>query len=123
MLSPNSIGRWVTMNGNRVFIDSDGEVRFAAYFNAKRSREKYQKHVKDKKEFGDITIEQYVYNATKLSWKTEDVETLKTSDGKEYKYDLKENELLVIKDNRVLTYFKPECGVDYWERQKLKYKK
>lgn len=113
-------GRWVTISGRRVFISNDGEVTNPVYFNAKRSREKYKKH---RKEFGKISIEQYVKRAYDLSnRKSKDIKEIKLKDGRHYKYDTKTNEFLLVENNRVTTFFKPASGTAYWERKLKEYK-
>lgn len=120
-----STGRWVTIQGRRVFISRDGFSSTPAYFNARRSREKYQKHSRDKgmrKHFGKITYEQYVSNAVNLSSRTDGVEEMKLKDGRHYKYDAKTNEFLLVVKNRIITYFSPDDESAYWRRKQKEYK-
>ncbi len=119
MMITTETGRWVTIGGRRVYISSDGEATIPAYFKAKRSRIKYEKH---RKEFGNITLKEYVARAVSLSTKIEGVEQMKLTDGRHYKYDPKSNEFLLVENNRITTFFKPKLGKRYWEIQQNKYK-
>lgn len=113
------MSRWVTISGRRVFIDDGGSVIDGIYFNAKRSREKFQKHGK---EFEDsTTLQDYIQKAYSL-FDRRGVNELKLTDGRHYKYDQSTNEFLLVENNRVTTFFRPKLGMRYWELKQQEYK-
>jgi len=74
----------------------------------------YEKH---KGEFGDIAEAEYLDRANQLYHEalSNDVEQIMRSDESIAKYKFSTNEFLVVtKDGKIRTYFKPEKGSDYW---------
>lgn len=74
----------------------------------------YEKH---QGEFGDITETEYLNRANQLYREalSDDVEQIMRSDESISKYKFSTNEFLVVtKDGKIRTYFKPEKGSDYW---------
>lgn len=74
----------------------------------------YEKH---QGEFGDITETEYLDRANQLYREalSDDVEQIMRSDESISKYKFSTNEFLVVtKDGKIRTYFKPEKGSDYW---------
>ena len=74
----------------------------------------YEKH---QGEFGDITEMEYLDRANQLYREalSDDVEQIMRSDESISKYKFSTNEFLVVtKDGKIRTYFKPEKGSDYW---------
>ncbi|MBR1849655.1 MAG: hypothetical protein IJ791_10550 [Lachnospiraceae bacterium] len=81
--------------------------------------EHYQKHVLDQEEFGDISVEDYLYFAQELMTVVEGEDTLmKEIDGETLYYDPETNEFGVLSaDGYIRTFFKPSDGQAYFERQ------
>lgn len=74
----------------------------------------YEKH---QGEFGDITEAEYLDKANQLYREalSDDVEQIMRSDESISKYKFSTNEFLVVtKDGKIRTYFKPVDGADYW---------
>ncbi|MBR4092412.1 MAG: hypothetical protein IKK32_00900 [Oscillospiraceae bacterium] len=85
-----------------------------------RSEKQYVSHYeKHGHEFGDITIEEYLHMANDLI--NSDSDTLHTKiskDGDYLFYDEATNEFLVLSDDGYIrTFFKPNAGIDYYNRQ------
>lgn len=85
-----------------------------------RSEKQYVDHFKKHgHEFGDITIEEYLQMANDLI--NSDSDTLHTKiskDGDYVFYDEATNEFLVLSDDGYIrTFFKPNAGIDYYNRQ------
>lgn len=78
----------------------------------------YQRHVsKHLAEYGDISEEEYINRARKLlqSPASDDILSLKRSDGSVSKYRISTNEFVVgTKDGHIRTAFKPKDKMDYW---------
>jgi pyocin large subunit-like protein len=81
----------------------------------------YEKHVLERKEFGDISIEEYLGSAQKLVTSDAGGDILRKtrkSDGEIVHYNRATNEFAVTdKDGNIKTYFKPEEGEDYYRKQ------
>ena len=74
----------------------------------------YEKH---QEEFGGITETEYLEKANQFLREplSEDVEQLERSDGSISRYKFSTNEFLVVtKEGKLRTYFKPTGGVAYW---------
>jgi pyocin large subunit-like protein len=71
-----------------------------------------------KKEFGNITKEQYYEQAFNLSLKDADGKTIfrkALSNGRMATYNKNTNELVILHDGvEIGTYFKPSRGIDYF---------
>lgn len=80
--------------------------------------ESMQKHyVKHGEEYGDISIESYLSLANELANMpvSDDVEKIVRSDGSTAIYRFSTNDFLVVtKDGRIRTFFKPKNGKEYW---------
>lgn len=78
----------------------------------------YQRHVsKHLAEYGGISEEEYINRARKLlqSPASDDILSLKRSDGSVSKYRISTNEFVVgTKDGHIRTAFKPKDKMDYW---------
>lgn len=76
----------------------------------------YKKH---KGEFGDITKEEYLKGANDLiNSSGDDILTKVRNNGDELFYNTKTNEFVVkTKDGFLRTYFKPQDGLSYFNRQ------
>ncbi len=77
----------------------------------------YEKHGA---EFGDITQDEYLALANELINAKGDNILHKTEkeDGDYLYYNTETNEFLVLStDGYIRTFFKPDAGIDYWERQ------
>lgn len=78
----------------------------------------YQRHVsKHLSEYGGISEEEYINRARKLlqSPVSDDILSLKRSDGSVSKYRISTNEFVVgTKDGHIRTAFKPKDKMDYW---------
>lgn len=78
----------------------------------------YQRHVsKHLAEYGGISEEEYINRARKLlqSPVSDDILSLKRSDGSVSKYRISTNEFVVgTKDGHIRTAFKPKDKMDYW---------
>ena len=78
----------------------------------------YQRHVsKHLAEYGGISEEEYINRARKLlqSPASDDILSLKRSDGSGSKYRISTNEFVVgTKDGHIRTAFKPKDKMDYW---------
>ena len=78
----------------------------------------YQRHVsKHLAEYGGISEEEYMNRARKLlqSPVSDDILSLKRSDGSVSKYRISTNEFVVgTKDGHIRTAFKPKDKMDYW---------
>lgn len=82
-----------------------------------RTQEQYDQHYqKHGAEFGNISQEQYLAMANAL---INDPDALtKSDDGDTLFYDKYENEFAVLSgDGYIRTFFKPDDGIDYWNRQ------
>lgn len=85
-----------------------------------RSKQLYDSHYKKHgDEFGDITQEEYLEKANELIDNQSDSVLRKRSDDNDYLYFNKDtNEFLVLsEDGYIRTYFIPNSGIKYWERQ------
>ncbi|MEG1427416.1 MAG: hypothetical protein RSC76_06975 [Oscillospiraceae bacterium] len=84
----------------------------------KMMKEHYRKHVIERGEFGDITIEEYLQQAQALISSTDQEILTKTEgDGDTVFYRESTNEYAVLsKDGYIRTYFKPTRGIDYFNR-------
>lgn len=76
----------------------------------------YQKHGS---EFGNITKEEYLQSANALiTLNSSDVLTKSEDDGDTLYYSEGTNEFLVLsQDGYIRTYFKPDDGIKYYNRQ------
>lgn len=82
--------------------------------NQKLFARHYEKH---QEEFGGITEKEYLEKANQFLREplSEDVEQLERSDGSISRYKFSTNEFLVVtKEGKLRTYFKPTDGVAYW---------
>lgn len=94
-----------------VITDAIINITFGSPELLKRHYEKHQG------EFGDITEAEYLDGANQLYREalSDDVEQIMRSDESISKYKFSTNEFLVVtKDGKIRTYFKPEKGSDYW---------
>lgn len=94
-----------------VITDAIINITFKSPELLKRHYEKHQG------EFGDITEAEYLDKANQLYREalSDDVEQIMRSDESISKYKFSTNEFLVVtKDGKIRTYFKPEKGSDYW---------
>ncbi|MBR6337787.1 MAG: hypothetical protein IKR76_08660 [Ruminococcus sp.] len=86
-----------------------------------RTKKQYDGHYeKHGKEFGDITKEQYLQKANDLINNTSDTVLHKTEaeDGDYIFYDTVNNEILFLStDGYIRTYFKPNKGIEYYNKQ------
>ena len=86
-----------------------------------RNDELYESHYrKHGAEFGNITKEEYLQKANELinSDSPDVLHKTEKEDGDYLFYNQKTNEFLVLStDGYIRTYFKPDDGIDYWERQ------
>lgn len=74
----------------------------------------YEKH---DEEFGEITKEEYLLNANELI-NSKSALTKTEEDGDLIYYDSENNEFLVLStDGYIRTFFKPDAGMDYFNRQ------
>ena len=84
----------------------------------KRFQSHYNDHVIIQKEFGNITQAQYLNKAIDAKNQAVDginIQQKIRSDGSINKYNVKTNELVgYTSDGKILTLFKPENGIDYW---------
>jgi hypothetical protein len=87
-------------------------------FSDSRLMRKFESH---KKEYPGLTQEQYRAKAINL------MERKSKSDIKEFvsreekiifKYDMKNNDLVLYKDKKVVTLYKPKRGLEYFEDQR-----
>ena len=86
-----------------------------------RLEKKYGQHVIGRKEFGDITKEEYHHRALK-HMNRNDVEIIVTKTGYVLKYDPSTNEFGSAKpDGTIETYYLPKSTNVYWETQIKKY--
>lgn len=86
-----------------------------------RNQELYDSHFeKHRAEFGNITKEEYLQKANELinSDSPDVLHKTEKEDGDYLFYNQKTNEFLVLStDGYIRTYFKPDDGMNYWERQ------
>lgn len=91
-----------------------GDIIKAEFESPELLTRHYEKH---REEFGDITETEYLEKANQLFYEalSKDVEQVIRSDGSISKYKFSTNEFLVItKDEKIRTYFKPVDGAEYW---------
>lgn len=83
-----------------------------------RTSELYESHfVKHGAEFGNITKEQYLQMANSLIL-SKTALTKNEEDGDKIYYDADKNEFLVLStDGYIRTFFKPDNGLDYYNKQ------
>ena len=83
-----------------------------------RTSELYESHfVKHGAEFGSITKEQYLQMANSLIL-SKTALTKNEEDGDKIYYDADKNEFLVLStDGYIRTFFKPDNGLDYYNKQ------
>jgi len=115
----------------RVYYDRLGKIggKVTPVFNSTARLEyHFDKHVIKRKEFGNITIEEYNDLAKKFFKRNSGIEefTIKgdTIHGNiKFLYDESKNEFGVIKESGIIeTFFKPKNKTKYWNNQKEKYK-
>ena len=84
-----------------------------------RSEEKLEAHYqKHGGEFGSITQQEYLEMANDLIRRGNEVETKTDEDGDTLFYDIEKNQFLVLaKDGYIRTFFRPDDGIGYWNRQ------
>lgn len=86
-----------------------------------RNDDLYESHYrKHGAEFGNITKEEYLQKANELinSDSPDVLHKTEKEDGDYLFYNPKTNEFLVLStDGYIRTYFKPDDGIEYWERQ------
>ncbi|MGN1013828.1 MAG: minor capsid protein [Butyricicoccus sp.] len=100
--------------GGLTAMDIDGIMK-ATFESPELLNRHYEKH---RKEFGDITPEEYLERANQLLHEelSEDVEQIVRSDGSISKYKFSTNEFLVVTvDEFIRTYFLPTDKEKYWE--------
>lgn len=95
-------------------VDTDLQFR-----TEQKLEEHFQKHVIEQQEFGDISVEDYLYFAQELMTVVEGEDTLtKEIDGETLYYDAETNEFGVLSsDGYIKTFFKPSDGQAYFDRQ------
>lgn len=95
-------------------VDTDLQFR-----TEQKLEEHFQKHVIEQQEFGDISVEDYLYFAQELMTVVEGEDTLtKEIDGETFYYDAETNEFGVLSsDGYIKTFFKPSDGQAYFDRQ------
>jgi pyocin large subunit-like protein len=97
-----------------------GNFQNANFASEKLLRSHYIKHVVKQKEFGNITIDEYLEGARKLinSKPGGNILTKTRSNGDILFYNQSTNEFAVVtKDGVIRTYFKPKEGIKYFKRQ------
>ena len=73
-------------------------------------------------EFGYVLISDYSKAAVDfLNRDDEDIESFTVKDGRVYKYDPNTNELLISRDDKIITYYPPRSDGKYFENLFLKY--
>lgn len=85
-----------------------------------RSNDLYTSHYeKHKNEFGDITKQEYLQKANNLlNSNSNNILTKNENDGDALYYNKDTNEFIVLStDGYIRTYFKPDDGIDYYNRQ------
>ena len=86
-----------------------------------RTKKQFEGHFeKHGKEFGDITKEQYLQKANDLINNDSDtiLHKTETEDGDYIFYDTVNNEILFLStDGYIRTYFKPNKGIEYYNKQ------
>jgi pyocin large subunit-like protein len=90
-------------------------------FSVLTRRRHYDEHGKD---YNVDSVSEYEKIAVKFrNKKTDsDIHEFVSSSGLRFKYDRKNNDFLIYKENgEIVTLYKPEKGYDYWERQVQKY--
>ena len=117
---------WITFNvSDLVFEDSEtlftDDVELTAtetYTYMFRYQDLYDQHFeKHGHEFGDITKEDYLKIANDL-FNSDDALRKTESDGDLLFYDVANNTFGVLsQDGYIRTCFKPDDGIDYWNRQ------
>jgi len=95
-------------------VDTDLQFR-----TEQKLEEHFQKHVIEQQEFGNISVEDYLYFAQELMTVVEGEDTLtKEIDGETFYYDAETNEFGVLSsDGYIKTFFKPSDGQAYFDRQ------
>lgn len=91
--------------------------KFYTFRNESLYESHYKKHGA---EFGKITKEEYLRKANELinSDSPDVLHKTEKEDGDFLFYNQKTNEFLVLStDGYIRTYFKPDDGIKYWERQ------
>lgn len=94
-------------------------VTEATYYTF-RTEELYESHfLKHGAEFGDITKQEYLDKANALIDDTsDDVLTKREEDGDYLFFNTETGEFLVLsEDGYIRTFFIPDDGIDYWNRQ------
>ena len=83
-----------------------------------RTQDLYDQHYnKHGQEFGDITKEEYILLANEL-FTSEDALRKTEADGDLLFYDVESNTFGVLsEDGYIRTCFKPDDGIEYWNRQ------
>lgn len=107
-----------TYEGN--FHKGIGDFKNANFASEKLLRSHYIKHVVKQKEFGNITMDEYLERARKLiNSKPGGNILIKTrSNGDILFYNKSTNEFAVVtKDGVIRTYFKPKEGIRYFKKQ------
>lgn len=98
-------------------IESEEKEQKFYYF---RTQDLYDSHYdKHKNEFGNITKEEYLQKANDLiNSDSSDILTKYEDDGDFMYFNKKTDEFLVLSpDGYIRTYFIPDDGIDYWNRQ------
>ena len=73
-------------------------------------------------EFGYVWIIDYSKSAVDfLNRNDDDIESFTAKDGRVFKYDSETNELLISRDGKIINYFPPEDGEEYFYSQFDKY--
>lgn len=96
------------------------DFKNANFASEKLLRSHYIKHVVKQKEFGNITMDEYLEGARKLinSKPGGDILTKTRSNGDILFYNKSTNEFAVVtKDGVIRTYFKPKEGIKYFNKQ------
>lgn len=97
-----------------------GDFKNAHFASEKLLRSHYIKHVVKQKEFGNITMDEYLEGARKLinSKPNGNILTKTRSNGDILFYNKSTNEFAVVTKHGVIrTYFKPREGIKYFNRQ------
>ena len=133
MLTQNPLDNLVDAGSFVLETDESGETEDSAQYvypieevntdlqfrTEQKLEDHYQKHVIDQQEFGDISVEDYLYFAQELMTVVDGEDTLtKEIDGETLYYDPDTNEFGVLSaDGYIKTFFKPEKGQAYFDKQ------
>lgn len=102
------------LSNNYSIVNKPNDLGKANFKSKKLLESHYNKH---KAEFGNISLEEYLEIGRRvLSTKKESIKGFRKKDYI-VKYDTLENVFCSVKNGKILTIFKPERGLGYYERQ------